>query len=115
MIMEKSLRDKYIKQIIELIDDNENVNVKTAFYSDEYVIKTLEVLYQRWEENGRKSIPLDYANDDELIQLLKKAKYYYANPNPSFVFNLDKKKERKENTVKNKFIKIFKKLFIGNV
>lgn len=105
------IREKYIQRIIEMVDENRDQNVKIAFYSDSYVSQTLEKLYERWEKNNREGIPLDYATEEELFQLAKKASLYYSNP--SLIYQTDKKKKVKEESVLSKFLEIIKRLFIG--
>ncbi|MEM3832179.1 MAG: hypothetical protein QW128_01080 [Thermoprotei archaeon] len=68
------------KEIVSLIDDNTDVNVKAAFYGDPEVTKILDNLYERWESNNNKNEPLDYATIDELRILTMKARFYYNNP-----------------------------------
>jgi hypothetical protein len=72
--------DELKREIISLIDDNIDVNVKAAFYSDPDVSEILNNLYQRWENNNNKNEPLDYATIDELKLLVIKARFYYNNP-----------------------------------
>jgi len=44
-----------------------------AFYSDREVVTIMDEVYSRWEESGRIGEPLDYATDEELEVLAKKA------------------------------------------
>lgn len=46
---------------------------KMAFYSDREVVAIMDEVYARWEESGRIGEPLDYATDEELEVLAKKA------------------------------------------
>lgn len=64
------------EEIISLIDENRSPWVKAAFYSDPEVSKILENLINRWESAGRAGIPLDYATEEELRILHKKAQMY---------------------------------------
>lgn len=68
------------KEIVSLIDDNTDVNVKAAFYGDPEVTNILNTLYKRWEDNNNMNEPLDYATIDELKILITKARFYYNNP-----------------------------------
>ncbi len=54
------------KRIIELIDDSREDGRKIAFYSDPRVSNILMKLYEEWEKNGKKGIPIDYADDEEI-------------------------------------------------
>lgn len=72
--------DELKREIVSLIDDNVDVAVKAAFYSDPDVSEILNNLYQRWESNNNKNEPLDYATMDELKLLVIKARFYYSNP-----------------------------------
>lgn len=72
--------DELKREIVSLIDDNIDVNVKAAFYSDPDVSEILNNLYHRWESNNNKNEPLDYATIDELKLLVIKARFYYNNP-----------------------------------
>jgi|GEM_PF-957696 hypothetical protein len=115
--MDEKKRKKYIEKIIELIDDNENQNVKILFYSDEYVINVMDKLYQRWNNNNQNGIPLEYATDEELLNLYKRAAYYQSKP-IYYSYNVMYKDETKKQklkipTVWDKFKEIFKRLFLG--
>ncbi len=44
-----------------------------AFYSDREVVAIMDGVYARWEESGRIGEPLDYATDEELEILARKA------------------------------------------
>ncbi len=63
-------------EIIEMIDYNRDNWVKAAFFSDEVVEVIMESLYTKWAQNGEIARPIDYATEDELKILYKKAKYY---------------------------------------
>ncbi len=54
------------RKIIELVDDSREDGRKIAFYSNPTVQEILDALYDRWEKNGRKGIPLDYATEEEV-------------------------------------------------
>ncbi len=58
------------------IEDNPDPYVKAAFYEDPDVMKIVERLYKRWEENECKGEPLDYATIEELELLVEKARRY---------------------------------------
>ncbi|MEN3000070.1 MAG: hypothetical protein ABDH61_05810 [Acidilobaceae archaeon] len=49
--------------------------MKAAFYSDPEVSRILEELTRRWEKEGR-GIPLDYATEEELEELYRRAMRY---------------------------------------
>ncbi|MCX8195779.1 MAG: hypothetical protein N3F67_01675 [Acidilobaceae archaeon] len=61
--------------ILKAIEDNRSPWVKAAFYSDPDVSRILEELTKRWEREGR-GIPLDYATEEELEELYRKAASY---------------------------------------
>ncbi len=54
------------KKIIEMVDDSSEDGRKIAFYSNPTVQEILDSLYARWENHGRKGIPLDYATEEEV-------------------------------------------------
>ncbi|RLG77572.1 MAG: hypothetical protein DRO12_01850 [Thermoprotei archaeon] len=58
------------------VDYNPNNYAKAMFYADEEVMAILDKLYERWEEHGRKGVPLDYATIDELRVLYYKSRLY---------------------------------------
>lgn len=60
-------------EIIRLIDKNQQVIYKIAFYSDPAVNEILEKLIERWERNNRVNEPIDYATDEEVELLYNKA------------------------------------------
>jgi len=62
-----------IREIMALIDENIDGWRKAAFYADEEVSQLLEELYARWENSGKLGRPLDYATDEEIAFLYKKA------------------------------------------
>ena len=64
------------KEIIEIVDRNWNPWVKAAFYSDPEVEAILSQLYDIWERNDRRGIPLDYATQEQLEILYMKAQEY---------------------------------------
>jgi len=43
---------------------------KAAFYSNEEAIGIVSELYRRWEANGMRGTPLDYASEEELDRLI---------------------------------------------
>ena len=71
-----SNKSKLISRVISLIEEHTNQWIKAAFYSDPEVNSILEKLYDRWEKNDRRGIPLDYASIDELEILAEKATRY---------------------------------------
>jgi len=64
------------KEIIEIVDKNWNPWVKAAFYSDPEVEAILTELYEVWEKENRRGIPLDYASYEQLEILYFKAQEY---------------------------------------
>ncbi len=66
-------RDEMIKEIVSLVEESRDGWRKTAFYSDDDVMNLLEELYDRWEEAGRTGLPLDYATEEEITFLYKRA------------------------------------------
>ncbi|MEM4717786.1 MAG: hypothetical protein QXE81_03385 [Desulfurococcaceae archaeon] len=60
-------------EIIRLIDKNQQVIYKVAFYSDPEVNQLLDKLIERWERNNRVNEPIDYATEDEVELLYDKA------------------------------------------
>ena len=75
--MNKTLsRERLIREIEMYVDYNPNIYAKIAFYSDSEVQRILENIYKRWEEAGRRGIPLDFATMDELKLLASKALKY---------------------------------------
>ncbi len=69
-------REKFVREIVELIEDNRESWIKAAFYSDPKVEHILEELYKRWERNSMQGLPLDYASQDEIEILRDKARHY---------------------------------------
>ncbi len=104
------------RKIIVLIDENRNVWAKQAFYSDPEVASILDNIYERWEKEGRKGIPIDYATYDELLILAGKAERY-RNAGPGDVLSgmlLESatgsyaiREEKKENAI----IRLIKRIF----
>jgi hypothetical protein len=64
------------EEIIRLIDYNKDNWVKAAFFSDEVVEVIMESLYSKWSQDGEIGRPIDYATEDELKILHKRAKKY---------------------------------------
>ncbi len=62
-----------INDIMALIDESIDEWRKAAFYADEEVSELLDDLYLRWEKGGKAGIPLDYATDEEIAFLYRKA------------------------------------------
>ncbi|NAZ26559.1 MAG: hypothetical protein GU348_00195 [Thermogladius sp.] len=71
-------------EIVKLIDESRDVEVKMAFYSDERVQSIMDRLNKEWERNGYKGIPLDYATVDEIKMLNALAKYYSTHPSNAY-------------------------------
>ncbi len=78
----EELRKKFILEIERWIEKNPNPYAKAAFYSDDDVVRIVEELYRRWQENNFKGMPLDYATLEELRMLAAKA-YEYRNAGPN--------------------------------
>jgi len=71
------LSEESIKEeIVRLIDENPDQWIKAAFYSDERVKHIMANLYERWERDDSRMLPIDYATLDELKQLYALAKKY---------------------------------------
>jgi len=75
------------RRITMLIDDSTNNWAKIAFYSDPNVAHILDLVYDRWEQNNRKGLPIDYATIDELRVLVHAAEKY-KNAGPEVVSRL---------------------------
>jgi len=69
-------KEEMKKKIIELIDMNTRNGPKLAFYSDPVVASIVKELYSKWEDEGRKGLPLDYASEEEVKVLYRKALRY---------------------------------------
>ncbi|MDT7891722.1 MAG: hypothetical protein RQ952_03155 [Thermoproteota archaeon] len=117
--MSEARRKAYIKDIIELIDENENLNVKLSFYSDLTVNNLMKKAYSLWENGGGKGIPLDYLSDEELEELHIRAIHYYQNP-IGFSYtdmvkgiNIEERKINKEG-IGSKFTKVLRRLFFAS-
>lgn len=78
--MDKRNRSTLIKEIIELIEENEDSLVKISFYSDALVNGLLNKAYENWEKSNREGIPIEYLNDEDLKELHSRAVYYRNNP-----------------------------------
>ena len=86
MVTDKELKEK----LTVFLDQDPRKWVRSAFYSDPEVQKVMDILYGKWEEAGRKGMPVDYASHDELVFLWNKAsKYLGMNENVAraIVFN----------------------------
>ncbi|AFK51565.1 hypothetical protein TCELL_1142 [Thermogladius calderae 1633] len=75
---------KLKSEIVRLIDESRDVEVKMAFYSDERVQSIMDRLNKEWESNGYKGIPLDYATVDELKTLHDLARFYSTHPTGAY-------------------------------
>jgi len=64
------------RKIIEIIDENKSAGPKIAFYSDPDVAEIIDKLYKRWNAEGCKGKPLDYASEEEIRFLYKMALKY---------------------------------------
>ncbi len=107
-------REYMKRRIIELIDESRDNDRKIGFYSDENVQQIMNRLYGKWEENGRKGIPLDYATIEELEILYRLARTYTENPRGrayvEFVrkayFGEDKGKDERRNSWLRRMLRI---------
>ena len=83
--------DEELKEKLTVfLDQDPRKWVRSAFYSDPEVQHVMDILYGKWEEAGRKGMPVDYASHDELVFLWNKAsKYLGMNENVAraIVFN----------------------------
>jgi hypothetical protein len=66
--------DKAREELINLIDESREPIYKEIFYSRPEVRSIMDRIIEVWERNGRQGRPIDYANIDELKQLLRIAK-----------------------------------------
>ncbi|MEB3806646.1 MAG: hypothetical protein GSR73_03935 [Desulfurococcales archaeon] len=69
-------RERLIKELVELIEDNAVAWRKAAFYSDPNVEPIYDRLIRVWMENGERDTPISYATDEELRVLVSIAKKY---------------------------------------
>jgi hypothetical protein len=67
------------RAILELVDNMPQAN-KAAFYSDPDVEPIVEKLHERWAGSGYRGEPIDYASDEELSLLHRRAKEYASMP-----------------------------------
>ena len=111
-----SRKNYLIKEIIESIEENRNNMVKAAFYSDPDVVDIVTRLYERWEKNNRKGVPLDYANEEELEVLAVKARYYRNRPlQPLRVGISDERDLRARRHRRRSFLGDLMRLFFGRL
>jgi len=73
-------RERMIRELYDLIEDNEVAWRKAAFYSDPDVERIYSRLVSEWEAGGGEGTPLDYASDEELEILLAAARKYAFMP-----------------------------------
>ena len=66
--------DKAREELINLIDESRESIYKEIFYSRPEVRSIMDRIIEVWERSGRQGRPIDYANIDELKQLLRIAK-----------------------------------------
>ena len=66
--------DKAREELINLIDESKEPIYKEIFYSRPEVRSIMDRIIEVWERSGRQGRPIDYANIDELKQLLRIAK-----------------------------------------
>jgi hypothetical protein len=105
------------REIVSLIDDNTDVNVKAAFYGDPEVTRILDDLYKRWENNSNKNEPLDYATMDELKILIMKARFYYNNPVVRKIGELpeDLRATQEKHSLSKTIKRVIKRMLLGGV
>lgn len=71
-----SERERLVRELISLIEDNDVAWRKAAFYSDPEVEPIYDRLIEAWGAAGEKGAPLDYASEDELRVLVSVARKY---------------------------------------
>ena len=102
------------REIIDIVDRNWNPWVKAAFYSDPEVESILVTLYEIWESQNRRGIPLDYATQEQLEVLYVKAQEYRdADPTRiarDMVWGERKPEPRRPKSFSQKVIDYLKKL-----
>lgn len=76
MVSEDRERKRLILEIERWIEYSPNIYAKAAFYGDDEVVEIVERLYKRWQDNGCRGVPLDYATIEELRILAAKAQQY---------------------------------------
>ncbi|MCD6195218.1 MAG: hypothetical protein J7J82_00315 [Staphylothermus sp.] len=99
--------EKMKQEIIKLIDESKESGRKIAFYSDPYVSEVLTKLYDLWEKNNRKGIPLDYASAEEIETLYNLAIRYskVSDAEAWAMFLRENIYEDKKNKKKKSFLK----------
>jgi len=75
-----SRRERIVRELYELIEENAVAWRKAAFYSDPEVERIYSRLVAEWEARGAEGAPLDYASDEELEVLLAAARRYAFMP-----------------------------------
>lgn len=76
MPMSEKEYNRLKEELIRMIDQHPDNWVKAAFFSDEVVEVIMEGLYEKWSGSGEIGIPLDYATEEELQLLHKRAQKY---------------------------------------
>lgn len=71
-----SERERLVRELVALIEDNSVAWRKAAFYNDPRVEPIYDRLIKAWGDAGEKGVPLDYATVEELRVLVEAAKDY---------------------------------------
>ncbi|HLI45845.1 MAG TPA: hypothetical protein VKU94_01465 [Geobacterales bacterium] len=117
--MKSDKKNALIRDIIEMIDENENVEVKLSFYSDAFVHRCLNKAYSLWENADKKGLPLEYLDYKEIEELYMRASYYYEHPikfSYSEMIEGIKIEERKiaKEGLGGKFSRVIKRMFFSS-
>lgn len=118
-LVNKKTRNSFIKEIIQLIDENEDDSVKISFYSDSIVNALLTKAYANWEKSNREGIPIEHLGDEELEELHSRAIYYSSNPIRFTYKEMIKGIEIEERKIikqgiGNKFYRVLKRMFFAS-
>lgn len=70
--------EKLKSEIIRLIDENNEVIYKIAFYSQPEVQEILNKVLKRWESSGYRDRPIDHATAEELEVLYRIARRVFS-------------------------------------
>lgn len=66
------------RELIAMIDESSDAELKSRFYSNETVAAIMNKLYERWELAGGIGIPLDYASNEEIRELYEIARRLFT-------------------------------------
>ncbi|MEM1619307.1 MAG: hypothetical protein QXU52_00930 [Fervidicoccaceae archaeon] len=72
----RAKREELRRELVELIEESRDSWIKAAFFSDPTVANLLEELHERWAGSGGVGAPLDYAEQNELEELVTRARRY---------------------------------------